>query len=648
MFAFTHCAEPERRKLGYTMRVNTFLTMTASIFISTAATPPAHTSIERVAINDNRVAAGVLKDGVLTVRLEVRPGQWHPDKDSDPGVEVLAFAEEGKPVQIPGPLIRVPEGTEIRISLRNGGPEPLTVHGLYARGNASRDSVQLEPGAVREVRFAAGVAGTYYYWAKSATTTPVQPLARRGLESQLSGAIVVDPRGTSGRPRDRVFVMGLWADSVLNIIDDARTRRFRFVINGKSWPNTERLTHTVGDSIHWRVINASSAVHPMHLHGFYYRVDSRGDERIDSVYGAKASPHMVVTDRMAPGRTISMSWVPERSGNWVFHCHDNVHITPSLSLEPGAAKPLVQDPQHVGNHAEAMMAGLVMGVHVQPNRGVAEATQPSTRRKLRLVAAVDAGGTESEPAYGFLLNPSPNVKAGAPMLPGPTIVLKRGEPVGITVVNELPEPTAVHWHGIELESYFDGVAGFSGKPGRISPAIAPRDSFEARFTPPRAGTFIYHTHVDEVRQQRAGLAGALIVLDPGATFDPATDIPLMISTPRLRADNPVVLLNGSNTPAPLELKAGVRHRLRIINIHIFRPSMRLAIKQGDQTLTWRALAKDGWDLPAARAVTGPALQQLGNGETYDFEFVPAAAGELLLEVTAANGLVLATMPIRVR
>ena len=61
--------------------------------------------------------------------------------------------------------------------------------------------------------------------------------------------------------------------------------------------------------------------------------------------------------------------------------------------------------------------------------------------------------------------------------------MKRGEPVSITVVNQLPEPTAVHWHGIELESYYDGVAGFAGEGKRIAPAIPPGGSFEARFTP---------------------------------------------------------------------------------------------------------------------------------------------------------------------
>jgi manganese oxidase len=636
------------------MRVRAFPALAAVLVLSGANQPSDHNSPERVVVNDNRTPAGTLRNGVLTLRLEIRAGQWHPDKETDPGVEILAFAEEGRALQNPGPMIRVPEGTEVRASIRNRSSEPLIVRGLYTRG-AAADTIHVAADAVRDIRFTASTAGTYYYWAESANASvlaasgaPRPPFARLGNVSQLNGALVVDPRGSTGRPRDRVLVMGFWADSALNVIADARARRLRFVINGKSWPQTERLTHTAGDTIHWRVINTSNAVHPMHLHGFYFRVNSRGDERVDSVFSPAAPPHMVVTERMAPGRTIAMSWVPERAGNWLFHCHDNVHITPSLTLGPGTAAPLVDERHHVDNHATQMMAGLVMGVHVQPKRGSVQAGAPTARRKLRLLAGVDATSTATAPAYGFLLNPPATMKAATLNPIGPVIVLERDQPVGITVVNELPEPTAVHWHGIELESYFDGVAGFSGKPGQISPAIAPRDSFEARFTPPRAGTFIYHTHVDEVRQQRAGLAGALLVLEPGTTYDPKTDIPLVITTPRLVADNPVVLLNGSSTPAPLELRAGVSHRIRIINIHIFRPSMILSLLQAETPVKWRAMAKDGMDLPAVRATTRPAVQQLGNGETYDFEVIPAGPGDLRLEVRAAAGDLLVTMPVRVR
>ena len=58
--------------------------------------------------NDNRVPAGTLKGGVLTVRLVARPAAWHPEGAQGCGLRVHAFAEEGKSAQIPGPLIRVP------------------------------------------------------------------------------------------------------------------------------------------------------------------------------------------------------------------------------------------------------------------------------------------------------------------------------------------------------------------------------------------------------------------------------------------------------------------------------------------------------------------------------------------------------------
>src|SRR5262249_23532248 len=155
--------------------------------------------------------------------------------------------------------------------------------------------------------------------------------------------------------------------------------------------------------------------------------------------------------------------------------------------------------------------------------------------------------------------------------------LKRGEPVSVTVVNQLAEPTSVHWHGIELESYFDGVAGFSGDANRISPAIPPGGSFEARFTPRRSGTFIYHTHIDATRQMRAGLSGPLLVVDSPERFDPEHDFVIMATAPRLNADGGHVLINGSLTPPTREFQVGQHYRLRFINLHVSRPNLRMRL-----------------------------------------------------------------------
>src|SRR5213076_1956517 len=94
----------------------------------------------------------------------------------------------------------------------------------------------------------------------------------------------------------------------------------------------------------------------------------------------------------------------------------------------------------------------------------------------------------------------------------PVILLHRGEPTGIWVINRSPVPTAVHWHGLEIQSPFDGVAGVGGYSGSPAPAIMPGDSFLVRVTPPRSGSFMYHTHMQEVFQQSGGLWGSLLVL----------------------------------------------------------------------------------------------------------------------------------------
>jgi hypothetical protein len=262
---------------------------------------------------------------------------------------------------------------------------------------------------------------------------------------------------------------------------------------------------------------------------------------------------------------------------------------------------------------------------------------------------VDSGGTAGEPAFGYALYDAKLPGSKQPLTPGPTILLKRGEPVSITVVNELPEATSVHWHGIELESYFDGVAGYAGSGRHIAPAIAPGDSFVARFTPPRSGTFMYHPHADDVRQQTAGMSGALLVLDDPRRFDPANDIVLLIAVPRRGDDDAVgVLVNGKLAPPALEMRVGQRYRLRLVDIHTNRPAMIAKLMRDSSLVSWRAMAKDGMDLPLDQATTRPARQQMGMGETYDFEFAPTAAASLRFVITAANGALLLAMPVHVR
>ena len=139
----------------------------------------------------------------MTVRLRAAAGDWRPEGDDGPTLRIEALGEEGRPLMVPAPLLRVVEGTTLVVSVRNDLTSPLRVHGLCARDGGACAPLDVPPGADREVRFASGRAGTYHYWA----TSMGAPIPFR----EMGGAFVVDPAGVPVEP-DRVFVITEWSD----------------------------------------------------------------------------------------------------------------------------------------------------------------------------------------------------------------------------------------------------------------------------------------------------------------------------------------------------------------------------------------------------------------------------------------------------
>jgi len=148
-------------------------------------------------------------------------------------------------------------------------------------------------------------------------------------------------------------------------------------------------------------------------------------------------------------------------------------------------------------------------------------------------------------------------------VPGPTIHVRQGDRVQVVLVNKLPEPTTIHWHGLPVSADMDGVPGLS------QAAVAPGQSFTYNFTASDAGTYIYHTHFNDFNQLDRGLYGAVVVDEakPAERFD--RDYLMLLSSWRIYSDpENFFSINGKSYPLtkPYMVKRGERVRIREINI----------------------------------------------------------------------------------
>jgi FtsP/CotA-like multicopper oxidase with cupredoxin domain len=89
-------------------------------------------------------------------------------------------------------------------------------------------------------------------------------------------------------------------------------------------------------------------------------------------------------------------------------------------------------------------------------------------------------------------------------VPGPTIEAQVGDVLEVRLTNDLPEATAIHWHGLRVPAAMDGTE-------MVQRPVAPGESFTYRFRLPDAGTFWYHPHLNETVQLERGLYGAIVV-----------------------------------------------------------------------------------------------------------------------------------------
>jgi hypothetical protein len=215
--------------------------------------------------------------------------------------------------------------------------------------------------------------------------------------------------------------------------------------------------------------------------------------------------------------------------------------------------------------------------------------------------------------------------------PGPTIEAVEGDTVRILVTNHLNEPTSVHWHGIILPNGMDGVAGLTQK------SIPPGETFKYEFTLKQNGTFMYHSHSDDMTQIALGMEGFFIIHPKGGE-EPVIDrdfalflhewhIPIGAKTPKPfeMLDFNLFTFNSILYPniESLVVKMGERVRIRFANAMMNSHPIHL---HGYEFIVTR---KGGRRLPAA-AQYNEVTVTVAPGETRDIEFIADNPGDWAL------------------
>ncbi|MDA1010679.1 MAG: copper oxidase [Chloroflexi bacterium] len=166
-------------------------------------------------------------------------------------------------------------------------------------------------------------------------------------------------------------------------------------------------------------------------------------------------------------------------------------------------------------------------------------------------------------------------------VPGPEIRVQLGDRVRVVLHNELPESTAVHFHGLVLPYTEDGV------PGLTQPLVLPGESWTYEFDVRNSGSHMYHSHMNGSVQIPMGLIGAFIVED-GTEEEVDQDVTMILN------DGPLgYTINGKGFPAtaPIVANLGDRVRIRYMNEGLQIHPMHL------HGMPQLVVAKDGYPLP---------------------------------------------------
>jgi hypothetical protein len=240
----------------------------------------------------------------------------------DTGLRATCWGYNG---HVNGTVIEAVEGERIRIYVTNRLPAPTSVHwhGIYLPngmdGVSALTQPSIKPGETFKYEWTLRQHGTFMYHSHHDTMT------QEGMG--LIGMFVIHPRRPAPEyhvDRDFAIILSEWA------IEAGTSRPNTLVMsdfniltmNGKCFPSTAPLVCKTGDKVRIRLGNLSAMDHhPIHLHGYYFRVTATDGEDIPLTAQWPETSVLV-----GVGQTRNIEFIADAPGDWSIHCHMTHHV----------------------------------------------------------------------------------------------------------------------------------------------------------------------------------------------------------------------------------------------------------------------------------------------------------------------------------
>ncbi len=158
------------------------------------------------------------------------------------------------------------------------------------------------------------------------------------------------------------------------------------------------------------------------------------------------------------------------------------------------------------------MSFLLTTVHSQFEKSTEGNTKNLPVREYTLIIKKEKVNITGKPVMGMTINGQ---------IPGPVLEFKEGEYAVIYVKNEMDEETSVHWHGLLLPNFYDGV------PYLTTPPIEPGETFKYEFEIKQSGTYWYHSHT--MLQEQSGVYGPIVIYPKEDKIQYDKELVLMLS-----------------------------------------------------------------------------------------------------------------------